>query len=62
MEDTKKSEMWGKVMAPLVGFLAIVLAAVLIICDDSDLCDRGCRVRRNLHGDQVDSGSDPVRD
>ena len=31
MEDTKKSEMWGKVMAPLAGFLAIVLVAFLII-------------------------------
>ena len=31
MEDTKKNEMWGKVMAPLAGFLAIVLAAFLII-------------------------------
>ena len=30
--------------------------------DDSDLRDRGCRVRRNLHGDQVDSGSDQIRD
>ena len=31
MEDTKKNEMWGKVMAPLAGFLAIVLVAFLII-------------------------------
>ena len=63
MEDTKKNEMWGKVMAPLAGFLAIVLVAFLNSHgDDSDLRDRGCRVRRNLHGDQVDSGSDPVRD
>jgi len=31
VEDTKKNEMWGKVMAPLAGFLAIVLVAFLII-------------------------------
>ena len=30
MEDTKKNEMWGKVMAPLAGFLAIVLVAFLM--------------------------------
>ena len=67
MEDTKKNEMWGKVMAPLAG----VSDHFKIIGkrsdrnshgDDSDLRDRGCRVRRNLHGDQVDSGSDPIRD
>ena len=71
MEDTKKNEMWGKVMAPLAGFLAIVLAAFLIILKllesgvigtVMDLRDRGFRVRRNLHGDQVDSGSDQIRD
>ena len=31
MEDTKKNERGGKVMAPLAGFLAIVLVAFLII-------------------------------